>query len=381
MIADVPLGAFLSGGVDSSLVVAVMQAESRRPVQTFTIGFHEARFDEAPHARAVAAHLGTTHTDLYVTPADSLAVIPRLPTLFDEPFADPSQVPTFLVAQLARTQVTVSLSGDGGDELFGGYDRYLLSDRLWRRLQRIPSMTRAPLARGLRSVSARGWDRMLGLVGSGGAGDSVSGERVHKFAGLLEVGSREALYLRMLSHWPDPERVACGAREPVTTLSDPHAWPRLDDFVSQMMYLDLVTYLPDDILVKVDRASMGVSLESRAPFLDHRVVEFAWGLPREAKIRAGRGKWLLRTLLDRYVPRALVDRPKMGFGVPICSWLRGPLREWAADLLDPARLAREGLLDPVAVSRRWEEHQRGERNWEFPLWDVLMFQAWLAAQG
>ncbi|MEP6573600.1 MAG: asparagine synthase (glutamine-hydrolyzing), partial [Gemmatimonadota bacterium] len=376
MIADVPLGAFLSGGIDSSLIVALMQAESRRPVQTFTIGFHEARFDEAPQARAVADHLGTSHTELYITPQDSLAVIPRLPSLFDEPFADPSQVPTFLVAQLARTKVTVSLSGDGGDELFGGYDRYLLSDRLWRRLQSIPSMTRAPLARGLRSVSARGWDRMLGLVGSGGAGDRFSGERVHKFAGLLEVGSREALYLRMLSHWPDPGRIACGARESRTILSDAAEWPKIDDFVSQMMYLDLVTYLPDDILVKVDRASMGVSLESRAPFLDHRVVEFAWNLPREAKIRAGRGKWLLRTLLDRYVPRALVDRPKMGFGVPIASWLRGPLRGWAAELLAPARLAREGLLDPGAITRRWDEHQSGERNWEFPLWDVLMFQAW-----
>jgi asparagine synthase (glutamine-hydrolysing) len=380
MVADVPLGAFLSGGIDSSLIVGAMQAESSRPVQTFTIGFREARYDESRHARAVAHHLGTSHTELCVTPAESMAVIPRLPTLYDEPFADPSQIPTFLVSQLARSQVSVSLSGDGGDELFGGYDRYLLSQGLRSRVGRLPGVLRTPLATTLKAVSPHVWDRGFRMVGGGRMGDALTGERVHKFAALLEVEGPQAFYRQMLSHWPDPTAIVPGATEPATLLADGANWPPSGDFVSQMMYLDLLTYLPDDILVKVDRASMGVSLESRAPLLDHRIVEFAWRLPRQAKIRGGRGKWLLRRTLDRYVPRALVERPKMGFGVPIDEWLRGELQEWAGDLLAPALLKRQGYLNAGLVEQKWKEHTSGRRNWQFPLWDVLMFQAWLAAQ-
>jgi asparagine synthase (glutamine-hydrolysing) len=380
MIADVPLGAFLSGGIDSSLIVGAMQAESSRPVQTFTIGFREARYDESRHARAVAHHLGTSHTELVVTPAESMAVIPRLPTLYDEPFADPSQIPMFLVSQLARRQVSVSLSGDGGDELFGGYDRYLLSQGLRSRIGRLPAIVRTPLATTLKAVSPLVWDRGFRMVGGGRMGAALTGERVHKFAALLELEGSQAFYRQMLSHWPDPTAIVPGATEPATLLADAANWPQSDDFVSQMMYLDLLTYLPDDILVKVDRASMGVSLESRAPLLDHRIVEFAWRLPRQAKIRDGRGKWLLRRTLDRYVPRALVERPKMGFGVPIDEWLRGELQEWAGDLLAPALLKRQGYLNAGLVEQKWKEHTSGQRNWQFPLWDVLMFQAWLAAQ-
>jgi asparagine synthase (glutamine-hydrolysing) len=380
MVADVPLGAFLSGGIDSSLIVGAMQAESSRPVQTFTIGFREARYDESRYARAVAHHLGTSHTELVVTPAESMAVIPRLPTLYDEPFADPSQIPTFLVSQLARSQVSVSLSGDGGDELFGGYDRYLLSQGLRSRIGRLPAIVRTPLATTLKAVSPHVWDRGFRMVGGGRMGAALTGERVHKFAALLELEGSQAFYRQMLSHWPDPTAIVPGATEPATLLADAANWPQSDDFVSQMMYLDLLTYLPDDILVKVDRASMGVSLESRAPLLDHRIVEFAWRLPRQAKIRDGRGKWLLRRTLDRYVPRALVERPKMGFGVPIDEWLRGELQEWAGDLLAPALLKRQGYLNAGLVEQKWKEHTSGQRNWQFPLWDVLMFQAWLAAQ-
>jgi asparagine synthase (glutamine-hydrolysing) len=380
MVADVPLGAFLSGGVDSSTIVALMQAQSGRPVRTFTIGFHEDAFNEAHHARAVASHLGTDHTELYLTPGETLAVIPRLPALYDEPFADPSQIPTFLVSALARRSVTVSLSGDGGDELLGGYDRYAISDAVWRRMGRLPHAMRRPLGSALTALSPARWDRLLSLGGMASPSGRFSGERVHKLAGLLSLDTAEAVYRRMLSHWAAPERIVPGAVEPPVTLSDARQWPRLESYLQRMMYLDLVTYLPDDILVKVDRASMAVSLESRAPLLDHRIVEFTLRLPLAQKVRDGQGKWLLRQVLDRYVPRALTERPKMGFGVPIDRWLRGPLREWADDLLDEGRLTREGFFAPAEVTRTWREHLSGTRNWQFLLWDVLMFQAWLAAE-
>ncbi len=380
MVADVPLGAFLSGGIDSSLIVALMQAQSDRPVRTFTIGFHERAFNEAEHAKAVARHLGTDHTELYVTPAEALAVVPRLPALFDQPFADSSQIPTFLVSQLARQHVTVSLSGDGGDELFGGYDRYFVGDRLRRWLMPVPRVARRGLAHALRAWSPQQWDRGLGGVGVRSAlGRKVTGDRLHKLAGVLAGDSDRIMYRDLMSHWRDADSVALGAREPKTVITDPASWAAVHDLVPWMMYVDLVGYLPDDILVKVDRATMGVSLESRAPFLDHSVVEFAWALPQEMKVRGGLGKRILRSLLDRYVPRHLVDRPKMGFGVPLDSWLRGPLKEWAAALLDPARLRREGYLDEAHVTRKWTEHQLGTGSWQYPLWDVLMFQAWLEA--
>jgi len=381
MVSDVPLGAFLSGGIDSSLIVALMQAQSDRPVRTFTIGFHEKGFNEAEHARAVAQCLGTEHTELYVTAAEMLAVVPKLPALYDEPFADSSQIPTFLVSELARRHVTVSLSGDGGDELFGGYDRYAVGERLGRWLRPVPRGMRRGVARALRSWSPEAWDRGLAAIGGARAGSwSISGDRLHKLADVLERGSDRGMYRDLMSHWRDPAAVVRGSREPRTVLTQPERWPTVEGLLPWMMYTDLVSYLPDDILVKVDRASMGVSLESRAPYLDHQVVEFAWRLPLAAKVRSAQGKWILRQVLYRYVPPALVQRPKMGFGVPLDAWLRGPLREWAAALLDPARLRREDFFAPDAVRSKWEEHQSGSRNWHYLLWDVLMFQAWLEAQ-
>jgi asparagine synthase (glutamine-hydrolysing) len=383
MIADVPLGAFLSGGVDSSLVVALMQAESTRPVRTFTIGFDEPEYNEAGHAKAVARHLGTDHTELYVRPAEALAVVPTLPTLYDEPFGDSSQIPTFLVSQLARRHVTVSLSGDGGDELFGGYDRYFLARRVWSLLRIVPRSGRRALAGAIRSVAPARWDRALSLAGlfqRPRAARRVTGDRLHKVAQILSLDTQEAMYLDFMSHWRAPAGMTLGGVEPPTALTDPKRWAEVDGLLARMMYLDLVMYLPDDILVKVDRASMGVSLESRAPFLDHRVVEFAWRIPPRLRVRDGRGKWPLRQLLQRYVPDALVNRPKMGFGVPIDHWLRGPLRDWAAALLDQSRLRREGYFDPQPIEQKWREHQNGSRNWHYLLWDVLMFQAWLETQ-
>lgn len=383
MISDVPLGAFLSGGVDSSVIVALMQQESGRPVRTFTIGFDEREYNEATHAKAVAQHLGTDHTELYVRPEEALAVVPKLPQLYDEPFGDSSQIPTFLVSELARRHVTVSLSGDGGDELFGGYDRYFLADRVWRVLSAIPRAVRRAVATGIRTVKPASWDSVLGVFGlthGPRAARRVTGDRMHKIAAILSAETHEAIYRDFVSHWREPTTVALGSSELLTVLTDPSRQVPLNGLLTRMMYIDLVTYLPDDILVKVDRASMGVSLESRAPFLDHAIVEFAWTIPSHMRVREGRGKWLLRRLLHRYVPEALVDRPKMGFGVPIDHWLRGPLKEWAAALLDSSRLNREGYFDPAAIKQKWAEHQDGSRNWHYLLWDVLMFQAWLEAQ-
>lgn len=383
MISDVPLGAFLSGGVDSSLVVALMQAQSTRPVRTFTIGFDEPEYDEAEHARGVANHLGTDHTELYVRPAEALAVVPKLPMLYDEPFADSSQIPTFLVSQLARRHVTVSLSGDGGDELFGGYDRYFLAGRVWSVLRVFPRRGRRVLASAIRHIAPARWDRALRLVGltrGRRAARRVTGDRLHKVARILSLETQEAMYLDFMSHWRDPVGLTFGGFERPTVLTEPKRWADVGGLLARMMYLDLLMYLPDDILVKVDRASMGVSLESRAPFLDHRVVEFAWRIPPRLRVRDGRGKWPLRQLLRRYVPQALIERPKMGFGVPIDHWLRGPLKDWAAALLDQSRLRREGYLDPVPITQKWSEHQDGFHNWHYLLWDVLMFQAWLEVQ-
>ena len=381
-VADVPLGAFLSGGIDSSTVVAVMQAQSSRPVKTFTIGFHEGEYNEAQHAAAVARHLGTEHTELYVTPAQARAVIPRLPVLYDEPFADSSQIPTVLVAELARQHVTVCLSGDGGDELFGGYNRYFWADGLWRRLGWMPQGLRAGLARGLTALSPQAWNRLWALAGGvlpRRYRYANAGDKLHKLAEVLRAHTAEAIYHKLVSHWWAPAELVLGAEEPPTVLTQPSAWPAVEDFRARMMALDTLTYLPDDILTKVDRAAMGVSLETRVPLLDHRVVEFAWRLPLAMKIRHGQGKWLLRQVLYRYVPQVLVERPKMGFGVPIDHWLRGPLREWAEDLLSERRLRQEGFLRPEPVRRLWEEHLSGRRNWQYLLWDVLMWEAWLDA--
>jgi asparagine synthase (glutamine-hydrolysing) len=384
MVADVPLGAFLSGGIDSSTVVALMQAESAKPVRTFSIGFHEEAYNEAQHAKAVAGHLGTDHTELYCTAQQALDVIPRLPALYDEPFADSSQIPTFLVAELARRHVTVSLSGDGGDELFAGYNRYFVGRRTWDRIANMPRGLRSMTATALSTPAPHAWDRLFSVLDPMLPETSrmrLPGDKLHKFARLIASPSAEAFYLGLVSQISDPETVSREGAEAPSMLSAREAWPELEDLTERMMYLDLVSYLPDDILVKVDRAAMGVSLETRVPMLDHRVVEFAWRLPLSMKIRDGRGKHVLRQVLYRHVPSVLIERPKMGFGVPIDAWLRGPLRDWAEALLDPARLTREGYLRAEPIQKKWTEHQSGTRNWAYWLWTVLMFQAWLEAQA
>jgi asparagine synthase (glutamine-hydrolysing) len=380
MEADVPLGAFLSGGIDSSLIVSLMQAQSAAPVRTFTIGFHDAAFDEGAHASEVAGHLGTDHTELYLTGEDALAVIPRLPQLYDEPFSDPSQIPTFLVSQLARRHVTVSLSGDAGDELFGGYNRHVWGERIWARIERLPMGVRSAVARALTTLSPAHWDTLLTRLAPvlpRSLHHRNPGDKLQKLAKVLGASDPEALYTRLVSHWDAPNSLVRGvahqAAAGVGSWSPP---PRGMRFSEWIMYLDTVTYLPDDILVKVDRASMGVSLEARVPFLDRRLVEFAWSLPLSQKIRDGQGKWILRELLRRYVPNELIERPKMGFAVPLDEWLRGPLRDWAEALLSEDRLRQEGYLDPHLVRRRWSEHLDGRSNRGQELWTILMFQAW-----
>jgi asparagine synthase (glutamine-hydrolysing) len=380
MHADVPLGAFLSGGLDSSTIVALMQAHNDKPVQTFTIGFYETGYNEAQNAKAVAHHLGTAHTELYVRPEEAMAVIPRLATLYDEPFSDSSQIPTFLISELARRDVTVSLSGDGGDELFAGYSRYFLGLKVWQTIGRIPPRLRGLAATCLTMLSPTSWEtiyRGLDLLMPKKLRQQNPVEKVYKLADILRTESQETLYLGLVSHWKASASIVLNALEPPTVFTDPAQRANLQDFTRRMMYLDTVTYLPDDILVKVDRASMGVSLEARVPFLDHRVVEFAWQIPLSMKIRNGQGKWVLRQLLHRYVPKALVERPKMGFGVPLDTWLRGPLREWADTLLDEKQLRDQGFFDPYPIRKVWDEHLSGQMDWQYHLWDVLMFQAWL----
>lgn len=379
MMADVPLGAFLSGGIDSSTVVALMQAQSSRPVKTFTIGFNEEGYNEAVHAKAVAQHLGTEHTELYVTPEQAMEVIPRLPDLYCEPFSDSSQIPTFLVSQLAKQHVTVSLSGDAGDELFCGYGRYLRTLGFWKKMSIAPVPLRALAARGIKFMSPSAWDGFIHFIPGTGRFRFV-GDKLHKGAGVLASRTVDELYLGMVSHLSNPADWVIGGQEPPTHLTGLRPDCGGLNAVERMMALDTISYLPDDILVKVDRAAMGVSLESRVPFLDHRLVEFAWSLPLEYKLHDGQAKWPLRQVLYRHVPRELIDRPKMGFAVPLHDWLRGPLREWAESLLDEGRLSREGYFHPAPIRQMWAEHLIGKRNWMARLWSVLMFQAWLESQ-
>jgi asparagine synthase (glutamine-hydrolysing) len=371
MVSDVPIGVFLSGGVDSSLVAALMQAQSDGPVRTFAMGFSDAAYDEAPFAAAVARHLGTHHTEMYVTADDAVGVIPKLAAMYDEPFADSSQIPTHLVAQLARRHVTVALSGDGGDELFGGYNRYFIGQKLFHRLAAIPRPLRPLLGRMLTAVSPRAWDRVL----SGILRQLRPGERIHKVARVLAAGDPDAMYFELVSHWSN---VVIGESERPGPLADRGSWPPLEDPVERMMYFDQLSYLPDDILTKVDRASMAMSLEVREPLLDHRLVEFAWTLPLSMKVRGAKGKRVLRRVLDRYVPHALIERPKMGFGMPLETWLRGRLRDWAESLLDERTMRAQGLLDPRPIREKWDEHVAGKGEWKYHLWAVLMLQSWLA---
>jgi asparagine synthase (glutamine-hydrolysing) len=380
MEADVPLGAFFSGGIDSSTVVALMQAQSARPVRTFTIGFDVPRYNEAEHAKAIAAHLGTAHTELYVTSADALAVVPRLPELWDEPFADPSQIPTFLLSSLTRNHVTVALSGDGGDELFCGYKRYELGHSMHRYLRTLPAPARRAVAASLRALPAQRLDRLVRYLPQRFR-DPALGDRLHKLADILAHAEGAAFYRALVSRFQEPTALVVHGCEPETLLGRPQDWPSVGDFRECMMYLDTLTYLPGDILVKVDRASMAVGLEARVPLLDHELIAFVWSLPLSLKLRAGTTKWALRQVLGRHVPPALFERPKKGFGIPIEHWLAGPLHDWAAALLDENRLRAEGYLDAGAVARLWQEHCRGERRWHQQLWGVLMFQAWKETSG
>jgi asparagine synthase (glutamine-hydrolysing) len=388
-LADVPLGAFLSGGVDSSAIVALMQQQATCPVKTFTVGFEESGFDEAPYARSVAKHLGTDHTELFVTAAEAQEVITQLPRMYDEPFADSSQIPTHLVCRTAREHVTVALSGDAGDELFGGYNRYFWGPRIWAKLAWLPYPVRKALGAAISSVPVVGWDALSTPVNtllSGGRGIVNAGDKAHKLAVRLRgVRNLDDLYMSLVSEWQDPAQVVrsengCSILEPSSLLEDALPKNGLNGVVNsplRMMYRDSMTYLPDDILCKVDRAAMASSLETRVPFLDHRVVELAWQLPLGLKIIDGQGKWPLRHVLYRHVPRKLIDRPKAGFGIPVGQWLRGPLRPWAENLLDQNRLSTEGYFYPVPIRKKWAEHLSGRRDHTGSLWAVLMFQAWL----
>jgi asparagine synthase (glutamine-hydrolysing) len=384
MVADVPLGAFLSGGIDSSTVVALMQANTSQKVKTFSIGFNENEYNESPYAKAVAQHLGCDHTEFYVTPQDALAVIPKLPILYDEPFSDPSGIPTFLVSKLAKQHVTVALSGDAGDELFAGYNRYLIAQKRWDKICWMPKIMRHNISHTLSSTVFSPNETANSKLNA-----SISSiirylfkknniyETVNKFSTVLAVPNREAIYTLLVSHWKQPEALVIGSSEPSTVFEDCQQWTQDFDFIQHMMCVDTLSYLPDDILVKVDRASMGVSLESRIPLLDHRVVEFAWQTPLSMKIRHGKSKWLLRQVLHKYVPKNLIERPKMGFEIPIDSWLRGPLKDWAQGLLEESKLHSQGYLNSALIQQKWKEHISGEHNWHYYLWDVLMFQAWL----
>lgn len=360
LISDVPLGAFLSGGIDSSTIVALMQAQSRDAVRTFTIGFDEPKHNEAVYAKAIARHLGTSHSELYVTAADALAVVPELATLYDEPFADSSQIPTVMVMRMARQHVKVALSGDGGDELFGGYSRYFRAKLWWDRRAGLPRRLRAPLG-------------ALGRLGAHLIPSGYARDQFEKLAEVISAPHAGRFYQQFVSYWKDPAEVVIGAESSTTSFDDPSGQP----FLERMMLLDAVTYLPDDILVKVDRAAMSVGLETRVPMLDHHMFEFAQRLPLQYKIRDGQGKWLLRQLLYRHVPADMVDRPKKGFSIPLAAWLRGPLKEWGATLLDASRLRQDGVFYAAPVVRKWNEHQSGRRDWSTHLWSILMTQAWL----
>jgi asparagine synthase (glutamine-hydrolysing) len=378
MISDVPLGAFLSGGIDSSTIVALMQKQSSIPVKTFSIGNFDMKFNEAGYAKEVARYLGTDHTEFYVSPQDVLEVVPSLPDMFDEPLPDSSQIPTFLVSKLSRSKVTVALTGDGGDEVFGGYERYKRIPQVWNALSKAPGFLRqgllstfrqtAPLSRPIVNI-------VVALLRK--QGRICNYEEVFSYiSGILSLKSQKELFHRYLSNETNPTGVVLGSKERETMLSSSETWPDFRDFEHAMMYVDSVSYLSEDILVKVDRASMAVSLETRIPLLDHRVVEFAWRLPLIYKMRNKQSKWILRQVLNKYVPRNLVERPKMGFGIPIGSWIKKELRSWAEALLDADRLKREGIFDPVAIRQKWMEHVSGERDWHYYLWNILTFQAW-----
>lgn len=377
MVADVPLGALLSGGIDSSLVTALMAEQSDRPINTFSIGFQEQEFNEAPYAREIATHLGTDHTELYVESGHALNLVENLPFWYDEPFADSSQIPTMLVCELTRKHVTVVLSGDGGDELFAGYNRYTLGLEMWKKASLAPLSVRKLMAKMMLAQPSPRLDT-LGKILPPRMRVPQLGTKLHKFANAILQDNPDMMYRRMLSHWHEPDDIVIGAHEPKGILWDESVAQTIPEFLDRMQFLDTVTYLPDDILTKVDRASMSVSLEARVPLLDHRIVEFAWNMPRYMKLRNGQSKWALRQLLYKRVPSHLIERPKMGFGVPFDQWLRGPLRDWAENLLSEERLRCQGIFLASPVREKWLAHLKGE-NWGYPLWNVLMAQAWFDA--
>jgi asparagine synthase (glutamine-hydrolysing) len=381
MLADVPLGALLSGGIDSSMVVALMQSQSNRPVKTYSIGFHEKQFDESGYARDVARHLGTDHTELFMSAKDVLSAVPNMPRMYDEPFADSSQLPTSLVMALARQHVTVALSGDGGDELFGGYNRYLMAPKVWKAMQLVPAKLRGPFGKALQSVSPENWDKLAKPFARLIKQNRV-GSKVHNLSNrLINVKTFDDLIVSLTSEWNEHASVVINAMHTDSFINQPGQWPQIQDPASRIMFVDAMTYMPDDILVKVDRAAMAISLETRAPFLDHRVAELAWTLPISMKIHNGNGKHVLRQVLYKYVPQHLIDRPKMGFAIPLDQWLREDLRDWAEALLAPERLQQEGFFDVVMVRDAWQAHLSGTKNYSARLWSVLMFQAWLQEQG
>jgi asparagine synthase (glutamine-hydrolysing) len=376
-VADVPVGAFLSGGIDSSMIVALYQKHSPKPVRSFTIGFHEHRFNEADHAKAIAAHLGTIHDERYVTVEETQQVIPLLPTIYDEPFADSSQIPTYLVSKFAHQHVTVALSGDGGDELFAGYDRHFAAPALWNKFRKVPKPLRAALGRPLSAIPPGFWSAAMSLLGR--ADRREWGGKIQKALRLAaKTETFDDVYRSFLDEWAFEGSPVIGD---CSSAAFPLAFSTDAPDMLRMIYCDATSYLPDDILCKVDRASMAVSLESRVPFLDHRVAAVAARIPLHMKVRGNNGKHILRQLLGRYVPRELFERPKAGFGIPVGEWIKGPLRPWAEELLDPRRLAGDGWFDSKIVRRRWSEHLRGVRNATPALWAVLMFQAWLQEQA
>ena len=380
LVADVPVGAFLSGGIDSSTIVALMQAQSSRRIRTFTVGFDEAGFDEAPHARDVARHLGTDHSEIRVSPAEARAVIPKLPFMYDEPFGDSSQIPTSIVCAVARREVTVALSGDAGDEVLGGYNRYVIGPKLWSRISHVPSQVRAVLGEASTRIPNRGWAALAWVPGLGRSLMPFK-DKAYKLGPTLgRMRGADDLYKALVTEWAEGEVPVPGAARYAMWLDDHDLASHVADPTGRMMLFDGVTYLPDDILVKVDRAAMAVSLETRVPLLDHRVAELAWRLPMSMKVRDGRGKWALRQILYRHVPRDLVERPKAGFAIPVGQWLRDPLRGWAEDLLSERRLKEQGYLDVAVVTGLWREHRSGRRDWTSRLWNALMLQSWLETQ-
>ena len=381
MISDVPLGAFLSGGVDSSLIVAIMQSISKTPVKTFTIGFNEKDYNEAIYAKKVADHLQTDHTELYLSSEDAMSIIPKLPCIYDEPFSDSSQIPTYLVSKLAKTKVTVSLSGDAGDELFAGYNRYILANNIWPRIKKIPSILRIITGRLILIIPPSFIDKFylifLKILNKKQSKFANIGDKLHKFANLISSNNFNVLYDRLVSHWNDEDKIVLYKSNELEISNEKFSF--LSD-IEKMMAIDTLTYLPDDILVKVDRAAMANSLETRVPFLDHRLIEFAWQIPLSNKINDEKSKIILREILYKYVPKELIERPKMGFGVPISEWLRGPLKNWAENLISEEKIKKDNLLNYDIIKKKWDEHQSGRRNWQYHLWDVLMFQSWYEYQ-